>query len=144
MTFLPTNKSDISSILKIIEEAQAYLAMQNIDQWQNGYPNEKAILKDMLTNDSYVVKTKEETAIATAMFTTQTEPTYSSIEGNWKTKKMQYGVIHRMAVSNKFRGKGIAKFIFFQCEQNLKQNNIKSMRIDTHEENLGCKGCSKS
>ena len=51
MTFLPTNKSDISSILKIIEEAQAYLAMQNIDQWQNGYPNEKAILKDMLTND---------------------------------------------------------------------------------------------
>ena len=138
MTFLPTNKSDISSILKIIEEAQAYLAMQNIDQWQNGYPNEKAILKDMLTNDSYVVKTKEETAIATAMFTTQTEPTYSSIEGNWKTKNnATYGVIHRMAVSNKFRGKGIAKFIFFQCEQNLKQNNIKSMRIDTHEENLG-------
>ena len=144
MTFVPTNKSDISSILKIIEEAQAYLAMQNIDQWQNGYPNEKAILKDMLTNDSYVVKTKEETAIATAMFTTQTEPTYSSIEGNWKTKNnATYGVIHRMAVSNKFRGKGIAKFIFFQCEQNLKQNNIKSMRIDTHEENLEMQGLLK-
>ena len=141
MTFLPTNESDISSILKIIEEAQAYLKMQNIDQWQNGYPNKKAILKDVFDNDSYVVKTKDGTSIATAMFTTQPEPTYSSIKGHWKTKENErYGVIHRMAVSDQFRGKGIAKFIFFDCEQNLKQNNIKSMRIDTHEENLGMQG----
>ena len=68
----------------------------------------------------------------------------TTIEGNWKTKNnATYGVIHRMAVSNKFRGKGIAKFIFFQCEQFLKQNNIKSMRIDTHEKNLGMQGLLK-
>ena len=144
MTFLPTKEDDISSILEIINQAQAYLAMQNIDQWQNGYPNEEAILKDVFNNDSYVVKTKDAITAATAMFTTRPEPTYTTIEGNWKTKNnATYGVIHRMAVSNKFRGKGIAKFIFFQCEQNLKQNNIKSMRIDTHEENLEMQGLLK-
>jgi hypothetical protein len=41
-----------------------------------------------------------------------------------------------MAVTNEFRKKGIAKFIFEQCEQQLLQNNIMSMRIDTHEDNL--------
>jgi GNAT superfamily N-acetyltransferase len=144
MTFLPTKEDDISSILEIINQAQAYLAMQNIDQWQNGYPNEEAILKDVFNNDSYVVKTKDAITAATAMFTTRPEPTYTTIEGNWKTKNnATYGVIHRMAVSNKFRGKGIAKFIFFQCEQFLKQNNIKSMRIDTHEKNLGMQGLLK-
>ena len=144
MTFLPTKEDYISSILEIINQAQAYLAMQNIDQWQNGYPNEEAILKDVFNNDSYVVKTKDAITAATAMFTTRPEPTYTTIEGNWKTKNnATYGVIHRMAVSNKFRGKGIAKFIFFQCEQFLKQNNIKSMRIDTHEKNLGMQGLLK-
>ncbi len=63
MTFLPTKEDDISSILEIINQAQAYLAMQNIDQWQNGYPNEKAILKDVFNNDSYVVKTKDATRL---------------------------------------------------------------------------------
>ena len=141
MTFLPTKEGDLSSVLKIIEEAQAYLKMQNIDQWQNGYPNEKTILKDVFNSDSYVVRAKDVNTIATAMFTTRPEPTYTTIEGNWKTKNnATYGVIHRMAVSDKFRGKGIAKFIFNACEQTLKQNNIKSMRIDTHEKNLGMQG----
>ena len=98
MTFLPTKEDDISSILEIINQAQAYLAMQNIDQWQNGYPNEEAILKDVFNNDSYVVKTKDAITAATAMFTTRPEPTYTTIEGNWKTKNnATYGVIHRMA-----------------------------------------------
>jgi ribosomal protein S18 acetylase RimI-like enzyme len=130
--------------MHIIGQAQAYLASQHIEQWQNGYPNESAILKDIKNTESYVVKSEDSSLLATAMFTTRNEPTYKRIEGQWLTKNnATYGVIHRMAVSNKFRGKGIAKFIFFQCEQNLKQNNIKSMRIDTHEENLGMQGLLK-
>jgi len=144
MKFICAKKKDLSEIMHIIGQAQAYLASQHIEQWQNGYPNETAILKDIKNTESYVVKSEDSSLLATAMFTTRNEPTYKRIEGQWLTKNnATYGVIHRMAVSNKFRGKGIAKFIFFQCEQNLKQNNIKSMRIDTHEENLGMQGLLK-
>ncbi|MDA9334628.1 GNAT family N-acetyltransferase [Flavobacteriaceae bacterium] len=144
MKFICAKKKDLSEIMHIIGQAQAYLASQHIEQWQNGYPNESAILKDIKNTESYVVKSEDSSLLATAMFTTRNEPTYKRIEGQWLTKNnATYGVIHRMAVSNKFRGKGIAKFIFFQCEQNLKQNNIKSMRIDTHEENLGMQGLLK-
>ena len=144
MKFICAKKKDLSEIMHIIGQAQAYLASQHIEQWQNGYPNESAILKDIKNTESYVVKSEDSSLLATAMFTTRNEPTYKRIEGQWLTKNnATYGVIHRMAVSNKFRGKGIAKFIFFQCEQNLKQNNIKARRIDTHEENLGMQGLLK-
>tara|TARA_B110000971_G_scaffold176634_1_gene182171 strand:- start:97 stop:612 length:516 start_codon:yes stop_codon:yes gene_type:complete len=136
MKFLPAKKEDISPIMQLIGEAQAYLAAQHIEQWQNGYPNEQTILKDLQNNESYVVKSEHSTLLATAMFTRKNEPTYTSIEGHWITKAdAKYGVIHRMAVGEKFRGTGIAKFIFNHCEQILKQNSVQSMRIDTHEDN---------
>jgi len=144
MKFICAKKKDLSEIIHIIGQAQAYLASQHIEQWQNGYPNESAILKDIKNTESYVVKSEDSSLLATAMFTTRNEPTYKRIEGQWLTKESAvYGVIHRMAVSEKNRGTGIAKFIFFQCEQNLKKNSIKSMRIDTHEENLGMQGLLK-
>ena len=67
-----------------------------------------------------------------------------TIEGSWITKaNAKYGVIHRMAVTNEFRNKGVAKFIFEQCEQLLLKNNIDSMRIDTHQDNLAMQGLLK-
>ena len=104
-----------------------------------------AILEDFKNNESYIVTSKDSTLIGTAMFSTKKEPTYKSIEGKWITKSdAKYGVIHRMAVTNESRKKGVAKFIFEQCEQQLfHQNNINSMRIDTHEDNLAMQSLLK-
>ena len=141
MELLRSSRNKLEHIIKIIGEAQEYLAIQNIDQWQNGYPNKEAILRDIKNNESYIVTTKESIIIGTAMFSTNKEPTYKSIEGQWITKSdAKYGVIHRMAISEKYRKKGVAKFIFEKCEQQLRQNEIISMRIDTHENNLAMQG----
>ena len=144
MKFIRAKKKDLPEIMHIIGQAQAYLASQHIEQWQNGYPNEIAILKDIKNTESYVVKSEDSSLLATAMFTTKNEPTYNRIEGQWITETDAiYGVIHRMAVNKGFRGTGIAKFIFNQCEQTLKYNKIQSMRIDTHEDNLGMQALLK-
>jgi GNAT superfamily N-acetyltransferase len=141
MKFIKTKRKDLEPIMKIIGEAQVFLASHDIEQWQNGYPNEEAILRDITNNVSYIITSKDSILIGTAMFSTKKEPTYKSIEGEWITKSdSKYGVIHRMAVTNEFRKKGVAKFIFEQCEQLLLQNNIESMRIDTHEDNLAMQG----
>ena len=50
MKLLAAKKEDLFAIMQIIQQAQSYLAMQNIEQWQNGYPNEKVILKDIKNN----------------------------------------------------------------------------------------------
>ena len=144
MKFIKTKRKDLLPIMKIIREAQAFLASHKIEQWQNGYPNKDTILGDLINNESYIVTTKNSTLIATAMFSTKKEPTYQSIEGEWISGvNSRYGVIHRMAITKKSRNKGVARFIFEQCEQQLLQHNVNSMRIDTHEDNLAMQGLLK-
>ncbi|WBX75306.1 GNAT family N-acetyltransferase [Tenacibaculum ovolyticum] len=130
--------NDLESIMKIINGAQKLLASLNIDQWQDGYPNEAQILNDIKNNESYVVLNKEEQIIATFMFTTGKEPNYNTIDGQWLTNEVtKYGVIHRVAVAQKTVNKGIAKHIISYCETSLKKQEIIAMRIDTHNDNLG-------
>ena len=112
------------------------MASQNIDQWQNGYPTKSILLKDIQDLQSYILLNAKGLPLATAMFSTKIEPTYSKIDGGWMTPdQTQYGVIHRMAVSKNYRRKGRAKSIFNTCETMLKTSQIKSMRIDTHQDN---------
>lgn len=138
MKLINATKQDLPLMMHIIKDAQDLLAEQNIDQWQNGYPTEKILLNDIQNNESYIIKSDNNTPIATAMFSLRGEPTYSKIEGQWmRDNQRSYGVIHRMAVSKEFRGKGIAKFIFKEREEFLFASKIKSMRIDTHQDNTG-------
>lgn len=138
MKIRQSTKSNLVSIMQIIADAQSYLANLNIDQWQDGYPTEEQFAIDIKNNDSYIIVDDEDTTIGTAMFSTKGEPTYRQIEGEWLTKKdAVYGVIHRLAVANKYRSSGIAKFVFDYCENELNTNGINSMRIDTHKDNLG-------
>ncbi len=136
MKLIKAKKEDLPLIVEIIKDAQDLLASQNIDQWQNGYPTKSILLDDIQNMESYLLTDAKGFPLATAMFSTKGEPTYSKIDGDWiTTGQTQYGVIHRMAVSKSYRRKGIAKFIFNAFETMLAKSNIKSMRIDTHEEN---------
>ena len=47
--------ADISNIMSLIQDAKDYLALQKIDQWQNGYPNTLQVEKDILRGESYVL-----------------------------------------------------------------------------------------
>ena len=136
---------DIPRIMVIINDAKALLKSLNIDQWQNGYPNQAQVENDIVNKESYVIFNDENKILATTMFTTRKEPTYKKvIDGNWFIdESLTYGVIHRLAIAEEFRGMGIAKFVFEELHQNLIQQNIKSLKIDTHEENLGMQSLIK-
>jgi hypothetical protein len=138
MNLVKATKKDLTSIMAIIGDAQEYLKEQNIDQWQNDYPNTDIIINDILNKESYLVKSNSDNVIATAMFSTRLEPTYKVIDGKWMSSNSDsYGVIHRMAIAKKNRRSGVSKFIFKAFEIFLKENKIKSMRIDTHVDNTG-------
>jgi ribosomal protein S18 acetylase RimI-like enzyme len=136
---------DVPSIMTIIDDAKAYLASQNIDQWQNGYPNEEQVKNDIEKEESYVVVNDENQVMATSMFTLRKEPTYRVvIDGKWIVPEEEtYGVIHRLAIKKEYRKLGLATFLFDEFHQQLKNKNIKSLKIDTHEENLGMQSLIK-
>ena len=136
---------DIPEIMIIIDDAKTYLASQNIDQWQNGYPNSEQVENDILKGESYVVVNDKNQIIATSMFTLRKEPTYKEvIDGCWIISEDKvYGVIHRMAIKKEFRKFGLATLLFDEFHQQLKDKNIKSLKIDTHEENIGMQSLIK-
>lgn len=145
MEFIPTKKEDLPRIMEIVKDAQNHLASLNIDQWQDGYPDEATILNDIEKKQSFVIKENGQ-IIGTTVFTTEEDENYRKVEGGkWLTPMDNvYGVIHRIAVSNDSRGSGFAKFVFNHCESLLIQQGVESMRIDTHRDNLGMQKLIKS
>ncbi|MBU5454866.1 GNAT family N-acetyltransferase [Caproiciproducens sp. MSJ-32] len=135
MKLRKSKEKDIKDIMKIIKEAQDYFKEMKIDQWQNGYPNEDAIRKDILNGYSYVL-TDNDKVIATVALSFDGEATYNEIyEGSWLTDN-EYAVIHRIAVTEEMKGKNIASIILKRIEEICKERAIKSIKIDTHEDNL--------
>lgn len=134
MTIRKATTEDISSILKIIKQAQTYFKENNIDQWQNDYPNYSTIEADINNRFSYVVLS-EDRIVATFMVTDDEEVTYKKIyEGNWLSES-NYLVIHRIAVDNNCKGKGLSGLIIEYVATMAKSIQVPSIRVDTHEEN---------
>ena len=135
---------NVPEIKEIINDAKEYLASLNIDQWQNGYQNAEQIKNDIKNGESYVVLNDENKVMATSMFTSKPEPTYKVIDGNWIiNESKKYGVIHRMAIKKEFRKLGLATILFDEFHQQLIDKNIQSLKIDTHEDNLGMQSLIK-
>lgn len=136
MEFRKTTVNDIEDILVITKEAQEYFKSIGINQWSDGYPSYEDILRDVSQEESYVL-IKDQEIIGTTALCLKGESTYDKIyKGSWLTdNNSPYGVIHRMAIKNSYKGQGLAGKIASYTELICKKNNIYSMRIDTHMEN---------
>ena len=135
MKFRKTIIEDINNIMKIINEAKEYFRKNKINQWQNGYPNRDTIYTDIKNNSSYVLESKNE-ILATAMVSFEEDKTYRNIyNGEW-VNNGDYAVIHRIAVSEKSKGNGVASTIIKEVENLCKENKVNSIKIDTHKDNI--------
>lgn len=125
---------DIEDIMKIIDQAKVFLNANNINQWQDGYPNVETIKNDILKQQLYVVKENEFVVGLFALI--DYEKTYDHIyEGEWLNDS-NYIAVHRIAILNEYKGKGVAKYIFDQLKKEY--NHI---RVDTHELNINMQKC---
>ncbi|MGL4656285.1 MAG: GNAT family N-acetyltransferase [Sarcina sp.] len=133
--FRKSELKDVERIMGIIRQAQAYLKSQGIDQWQNGYPNSQAIENDIKNDISYVLE-EEGKIVATTAISFDGEPTYDKIyDGKWLSD-YDFAVIHRIAVDNDYKGHGLAGKLIKETKNLCKERNVRSIRIDTHRENI--------
>lgn len=127
-------ESDLKSIIKIINQAKIYMKENKFQQWNDDYPNEETIIKDIQLKESYVLISNKQ-IVGTFVLSFNEEITYKNIyEGKWKTNNL-YGVLHRVAIDNCYKGQGLAKLILDFSEKEALKRGIKNFRIDTHEKN---------
>ncbi len=136
MKFRKTTMEDVLAVLEIIGQAQEYLKQKRIEQWQNGYPNRNSMIEDIQKEYSYVIE-ENESILGTVAVVFDGEPTYEHIyDGEWKTKGMSYVTLHRVAVRNEWKGKGIAKHMIEEVLSMCRERKVESIRIDTHRDNI--------
>ena len=132
MILRPTKIEDISRVIDIINQAKTYFKNNDIDQWQDGYPNEETIEKDIENNDAYVLE-EDGVILGRCMVAIHGEPAYNRIEGKW-ILNCPYICVHRIAVDNEYKGKGLASTILDQVV--AMYPDYHSVRMDTHHDNL--------
>lgn len=135
MNFRKSTTKDVLEIMDLINQAKAYFKLNNIDQWQDGYPNEEVILNDIKNGYSYVLEENQK-IIASAAISLEADETYNEIfQGKWLSLQ-PYGVIHRVVVDSSQKGKGVSSIILKETENICLAKGIHSIKVDTHMDNL--------
>ena len=133
ITLQKANLSQISRIWEILQQAIAQRKADGSTQWQNGYPNERVIEGDIAAGRGYVFLNKEEVIAYIAIIFGEEIP-YNAIEGKWLTQG-DYVTLHRLAISNTVKGKGIGTTLFGLVEAYCTAQNAPSIRMDTSADN---------
>ena len=136
MIIRPSEHSDIDALLALFDEARGTIAALGIDQWQNGYPDDSVIREDIDRERSRVVCIDGEICGTFALIV-DGEPTYDEIfDGEWTDPaKDCYFALHRVAVSVKWRGRGVSSAIIGYAENEARRSQKSFLRIDTHRGN---------
>ena len=124
---------DVERILDIIKDAKSFLKNLGVDQWQGDYPNKDTILNDISKNQLFVYE--EEEVLGFIAIIQGIEETYNIIyNGKWLSDQ-EYITIHRIAVKEQAKKRNIGTKLFEYAIAYAKENNIRSVRVDTHKDN---------
>ena len=121
-------------IWQILQQAIERRRKDGSNQWQDGYPNLEVVKTDISLGKGYVLEIDNAIA-AYAALVFNDEPAYKEIIGDWLTND-DFLVIHRVAVSDDFLGKGIAVLLFQKLEDFAKEHQVFSIKVDTNFDNL--------
>ena len=122
---------DVDQMMVIVKQAQQDLKEMNVDQWQNGYPNETVLHQDIDLNKAYVIEENHVCGLMVISYNDET--TYDPLK-TWV--KNTYMLIHRFAVVKQMQRTGIATEMIRQASLMAKEMKMESIRIDTHEKNV--------
>lgn len=132
--FRKANASEVPQIWEIIQQAIVRRKNDGSQQWQDGYPNENVIKQDITKGIGYVL-IDDNIVAGYAAILFNDEPAYEQLKGTWLTNG-DFAVVHRVAISDDYLGKGLAQKIFLFTEDLAKGNNIFSIKVDTNFDNI--------
>lgn len=133
MTFKQATYDHQDQILEIIAQAKAQMAALGSSQWQDGYPAQSDIARDIDRGYGWIFE-QSETVVAYGAVVFDGEPAYDAIEGQWLTRG-EYVVVHRLAVADSQKGRGVATEFMRQVQTLARSRNVGAFRIDTNFDN---------
>lgn len=127
-------KNDLEQIMPIIDEAKKFLKEEGKPQWQSDYPNVETITADIEKGVAWVLIVDQKIAGYTAI-TDGPDPNYKKIDGKWNNDLDPYVPIHRVAISDEYRGMHLASYLMSSLISMHYAEGVGNYRVDTFRTN---------
>jgi ribosomal protein S18 acetylase RimI-like enzyme len=123
---------DSAAIVLLYKNAVKLMRSQNIDQWDEIYPNEDIILNDIEKRQMYLLVKNTKIASAVVLNEEQDEE-YK--KGDWSCKDGNIAVLHRLCVHPNFQNMGVGRETLLCVESVLIEAGYSAIRLDTFVQN---------
>lgn len=130
----PARWEEVDAVMEILHNGRAFQRAQGFVQWDDSRPARGAVEDDIRGGNGYAVRVEGELA-GYLCLSFDGDPAYPAIEGAWRYEGC-YAVIHRMALGENHRGKGLTGTVFRLAGELARNRGVEILRIDTHADNL--------
>lgn len=131
LPIMQAHQEHAPKILELISACVQALRKQGLDQWDEIYPAEEIVRKDVRAGSVYFLE-KNGRYLAAITLNEEQDPAYKTIR--WQGGEPVL-VIHRLCVHPASQGKGIAGRLMDFAEQYAEQNGYASIRLDAYTPN---------
>lgn len=143
MEFRLAKEIDREEIEKIYEDGSLKLKSLGINQWQGQDKPNLNNFKELIENKNIFVLDDKEKVVSTVIIYDYDLDYEKNLDGKWNIPKA-YLALHRIGTLSSERNKGYGRKIIEFAESYARENNFKSVRIDTHRENKSMQNLLKS
>jgi len=126
--------SEIDDILDITRACGLHMASKGIFQWNEHYPSRKAFENDVARNELFVLEDSGE-LLGGIVVSTFMDDEYLPISWLTQTGIENNIYIHRLFVHPNHQGSGNAQKLMDFAEEQARQGNFLSVRLDTFSKN---------
>lgn len=131
MTIREATLTDLPEIMTIVAEVVPLMQATGNQQWSDTYPNTTVLTRDIELNQLWVAEHNGQLAGVTAI-TTAPEPDYAATGIDVTIPAV---VTHRLAVSPRFQGLGIAVALLNHADEVARKYKIGKAQADTNTMN---------
>jgi ribosomal protein S18 acetylase RimI-like enzyme len=122
---------DLPALMTLLRRVVPLMIASGNLQWDEGYPNEEVLGRDIRLAQLWVAETDEAIA-GVAAITMDQEPAYAQV--GWDIHEPAI-VVHRLAVDPAFRGAGVARALMQKAEEVAVERGLEALRVDTNTQN---------
>lgn len=136
-------EDDRETILKIYDDGSKKLKSLGLDQWQGKDKPNLDNFKELIANKNIFVLDDVGKVVSSVIIYDYDIDYENNLDGRWQSPK-PYVALHRIGTLESERKKGYGRKIIEMSEFYARENNFKSVRIDTHRGNKTMQGLLKS
>lgn len=143
MEFRLARKIDKEKIEKIYNDGSKKLKSLGINQWQGNDKPNLDNFQELINNKNIFVLEDHRKVVSTVIIYDFDIDYEKNLDGKWNSPKA-YVALHRIGTLGSEVKKGYGRKVIELAESYARENNFKSVRIDTHRGNKTMQGLLKA